>query len=738
TVTAGRLETTGLDAEYWYKNLRQTVRFEETVRLLLAQGFDAFIEASAHPVLTTPIESAVEAVEADAVVLGTLRRGEGGPDRFMTALAEAFTAGLPVDWRPLLPETSTGTVDLPTYAFQHQRYWLRDISAAGADDAAGLGLTGEGHPLLGASVSLADGQGYLLTGRLALSSHSWLRDHAVAGTVLLPGTAFVELAIRAGDSVGCGILDELALEAPLVLPEQGGVQVQVMVAAPNADGSRTVSVFSRPDDDTDREWVRNADGLLLPEHTTPVDADFEPTTWPPAGAQPVPLDAFYADLAEAGYGYGPAFQGLRAAWRLGDDVYADVALPAEQRENANRFGLHPALLDAALQAAALTDIGADGTAVRLPFVWSGVRLRASGASSLRVRLSADGGDSVAVDAVDGTGRPVFSADGLTLRPVEADQLSRVADETADSLFRLDWVPAPTRPTEQPRALADRTTVLDCPPTASPAGVGLADSVASATADALERIQEWLVSEGAADTAEAASRLVVVTHGAVAAGSGEVVSDLVHSAVWGLVRTAQSEHPGRFVLVDTDDSERSAAALDAAVHRGEPQLALRGGDLLVPRLARTGGPAEALVASSEVWRLESAGSGTLEGLVLGAAPEAVEPLGAGQLRVAVRAAGLNFRDVLIALGMYPGAASMGNEGAGVVTEVGPEATGFAVGDRVFGMFPDAFGPHAVADRRMVTKLPDGWSWEQAASVPVVFLTAYYGLVELGALRAGESV
>ncbi|MER6961904.1 SDR family NAD(P)-dependent oxidoreductase, partial [Streptomyces sp. NPDC000618] len=740
TVTAGRLETTALDAEYWYTNLRRTVRFEDTVRLLLAQGFDAFVEVSAHPVLTTPIESSVEAVEADAVVLGTLRRGEGGPDRFMTALAEAFTAGLPVDWRPLLPETGTGTVDLPTYAFQHQRYWLRDVSAAGADDAAGLGLTGEGHPLLGASVSLADGQGYLLTGRLSLSSHGWLRDHAVAGTVLLPGTAFVELAIRAGDSVGCGILDELALEAPLVLPEHGGVQLQVMVAAPNADGSRTVSVFSRPDDGADREWVRNADGLLLPEHTTPVDAAFEPTTWPPAGAQPVPLDAFYADLAEAGYGYGPAFQGLRAAWRLGDDVYADVALPAEQRENANRFGLHPALLDAALQAAALTDIGADGTAVRLPFVWSGVRLRASGASSLRVRLSANGGDSVAVDAVDGTGRPVFCADGLTLRPVEAEQLSRVADETADSLFRLDWVPAPapTRPTEQPRALADRTTVLDCPPMASPAGVGLADAVASATADALERIQEWLVSEGATDTAEAASRLVVVTHGAVAAGPGEVVSDLVHAAVWGLVRTAQSEHPGRFVLVDTDDSEQSAEALDAAVHSGEPQLALRGSDLLVPRLARTGGAAEALVPSSEVWRLESAGSGTLEGLVLGAAPEVVEPLGAGQLRVAVRAAGLNFRDVLIALGMYPGAASMGNEGAGVVTEVGPEVTGFAVGDRVFGMFPDAFGPHAVADQRMVAPIPDGWSWEQAASVPVVFLTAYYGLVELGTLRAGESV
>ncbi|WP_264935860.1 acyltransferase domain-containing protein, partial [Streptomyces sp. A012304] len=602
-VTAGRVETAALDAEYWYTNLRQTVRFEETVRLLLAQGFDAFVEASAHPVLTTPVESTVESADADAVVLGTLRRGEGGQERFTAALTEAFVNGLTVDWTPLVGE-GDAHVDLPTYTFQHQRYWLRDVSAAGADDATGLGLTGEGHPLLGASVSLADGQGLLLTGRLSLSSHPWLRDHAVAGSVLLPGTAFVELAIRAGDSVGCGVLDELALEAPLVLPEHGGVQVQVMVAAPGADGSRAVSVYSRPDDDTEREWVRNADGLLLPEHTasertTPEHAD-DGQVWPPADAQPIAMDTFYADLAEAGYAYGPSFQGLRAAWRVADDVCAEVALPAEQRENANRFGLHPALLDAALQAAALTGIGAGGATVRLPFVWNGVRLRASGASSLRVRLSVNGGDTVAVDAADTTGRPVFSARGLTLRPVTADQLSRTADDTADSLFRLDWVPAPVSSTEQPQAAADRTTVIDCTPPAS-ADAGLADSVARATADVLDRIQAWLADSGATDTGEAPSRLVVVTHGAVSAGPGDVVSDLVHAPVWGLVRTAQSEHPGRFVLVDTDDSPASAALLDAAAHSGEPQLALRAGQLLVPRLARGGGSTDALVASGGGWR-----------------------------------------------------------------------------------------------------------------------------------------
>ncbi|MFI1585819.1 SDR family NAD(P)-dependent oxidoreductase [Embleya sp. NPDC020630] len=695
------------------------------MRLLLAQGFDAFVEASAHPVLTTPIESTVEAADAEAVVLGTLRRDAGGLDDFTAALAQAYVDGLAVDWSPLVGEHTALDVELPTYAFRRRRYWLRDVVTGGADDAAGLGLTGEGHPLLGASVSLADGQGFLLTGRLSLSTHAWLGDHAVAGTVLLPGTAFVELAVRAGDSVGCGLLAELALEAPLVLPEQGGVRIQVVVAAPGADGGRAVSVFSRADDDADRVWTRHAGGLLLPDAAPPTDTGTAPTAWPPVGARPIELDRFYSDLAEAGYAYGLSFRGLCAAWRVGEDVYAEVALPAEQREHAHRFGIHPALLDAAVQVAALTGIGDARTAIRLPFVWSGVRLSASGASSLRVRLSVDDDDFVSIEATDGTGEPVFSVQSLTLRTITADRLAHAADETADSLFHLDWTPIPV--VEQPGA--DETTLLDCAPSAF--GDGLADAIVAATAEVLARIQGWLAAEG-----QARSRLVLVTHRAVAAGPTDVVTDLVHAPVWGLVRSAQTEHPGRFVLVDTDDSAASAALLDAAVRSGESQLALRHGDMLVPRLARAGA-ADALILPSGAWRLHTPGAGTPADLAPVPAPEAMEPLRSGQVRIAVRAAGLNFRDVLIALGMYPDAATMGGEGAGVVTEAGPGVSEFAVGDRVLGLFP-ALGQTAVADVRTLVQVPDGWSWEQAASVPVAFVTAYYGLSALGRLGAGESV
>ncbi|MHA4820415.1 acyltransferase domain-containing protein, partial [Streptomyces aculeolatus] len=224
TVTGEVLDTAGLTADYWFRNLRQPVRFEEVTGALLAQGHRVFIEASPHPVLTVGVQETIDAAGAQATTLGTLRRDEGGPDRFAAALGEAFVHGVPVEWPRLFAGTGARRVELPTYAFQHQRYWM--TSAAGdTGDPAGLGLDTADHPLLGAALHLPDGSA-VLTGRVSVHTQPWLADHAVAGTVLLPGTGFLELAVRAGDEVGCDRVEELTLEAPLVLPDKGGVAVQ--------------------------------------------------------------------------------------------------------------------------------------------------------------------------------------------------------------------------------------------------------------------------------------------------------------------------------------------------------------------------------------------------------------------------------------------------------------------------------------------------------------------------------
>ncbi|KNB50932.1 type I polyketide synthase [Streptomyces caatingaensis] len=768
TVTGEWLTGPVTDAGYWYRNLRQTVELADAVTALLSQGFGAFVEVSAHPVLTVPVQETLEGT--DAVVLGTLRRDEGGVERFLTSLAEAHSRGVDLDWNAVFG--TARRVDLPTYAFQRERFWPKTVAGTGDVTSAGLGSTG--HPLLGAAVTLADGEGVLLTGRLSRATHAWLVDHQVAGAVLVPGTAFVELAVRAGEEVGCGLVEELTLEAPLVLPERGGIHLQLKVGADDGTGRRTLDVFSRAEDAAEDEpWTRHATGVLAEE--SGAAAPFPAAgVWPPAGAEPVDLGAFYDGLAGVGMSYGPAFQGVRTVWRHGDEVFAEVALP--DGVDAAGFGLHPALLDSALHpltlGIVLPEAQQDGGRPWLPFAWEGVALRASGATALRVHLAPAGTGAVAVTVADPTGTVVASAASLSLRPMAAAALDAARSAGADAMFRLLWSGiAADRPAASARyallgadelglgaalktsgaraetyadlaalgeVVASGTplpdaVLLGCPSVDGPVA-GQPEAARAAVARVLAVAQEWIADERFAD-----ARLVVVTRGAVGVLPGEDV-DLTHAPVWGLVRSAQTENPGRFALLDLDGADGSAAALAGALAAaGEPQIALRDGAAYAPRLARPAA-AEELTPPDGVaaWRLDLTARGTLENLALVPADDAVAPLAEGQVRVAVRAAGMNFRDALIALDMYPGTGSVGGEGAGTVLEVGPGVGRFAVGDKVMGIFPKAFGPVAVADHRMLAPVPQGWTFEEAAGASVVFSTAYHALVELADLRPGERI
>ncbi|MEU1288815.1 SDR family NAD(P)-dependent oxidoreductase, partial [Kitasatospora sp. NPDC005856] len=737
TVDDAWLDTTALDAAYWYRNLRRTVRLEEAVRALAADGHAFFVEVSPHPVLTSAVQDTLDSAEATAVAAGTLRRDHGGPGRFRTALAALHVRGRSVAWPAVFP--GARRIDLPTYAFQHERFWL-DTTATTVGDAVDLGLGSADHPLLGASLTLADGDGLLLTGRLSLHTHPWLADHAVLGSVLLPGTAFLDLLVHAGDQAGCDRVDELALESPLVLPETGGIALQLRVGPADENGRREVTVHSlREDAPLDAPWVRHASGWLAQAPQTLRTATEDLTAWPPAGATAVDLDGYYDRLAEGGLGYGPAFRGLRAAWLDGDDIYAEVRLPEDQRPRAERYGLHPALLDAALHALGCDVDGGEGLGL-LPFAWSGVTLHASGATELRVRLSRTGRDSVSLLVADRSGAPVASADSFVLRPIATPgAVARPA--TPDSLFRLDWtaVPLPEETVEPYRTDSLDTLPAEVPEAVlvridAPAEGDTAEQVRAVTHRVLDLLQTWL-----AEDRFGRARLVLATTGAVAVRPGAAVTDLACAAAWGLVRSAQSENPDRIVLVDLDGSPASAAALPAALATGEPQLALREGTVLAARLARAAGSGALTPPAGTPWRLDTTGRGTLDNLTLTACPDTLEPLAPGHVRVALRAAGLNFRDVLNALGMYPGQAGLlGNEGAGTVLEVADDVTGLAPGDRVMGMFAGSFGTTAVTDHRLLVRMPRGWDFTEAASTPIVFLTAYYALTDLAALRAGESV
>ncbi|WP_245737825.1 SDR family NAD(P)-dependent oxidoreductase [Streptomyces sparsogenes] len=758
TVTGRRIDGTTMGADYWYTNLRRQVRFQEATEALLADGHGVFIECSPHPVLTIGVQETMDQSGANATALGTLRRDEGGWDRFLLALGQAHAHGVTVDWSAVFPD-GTSPADLPTYAFQRRRYWL-DATAGAAGDPASLGLAPADHPLLGAVTVLAEGDEVVLTGRLGLDTHPWLADHAVAGAVLVPGAVFVELAVRAGDEVGCDRLEEMVLASPLVLPEQGGSDLQLVVGGPDEDGRRTLGGYARPSG-SDRPWSRHVTGVLAAGGAA---RPFDLAQWPPEGAQPVPVEGCYDQLAEGGYRYGPAFRSLRAVYRRETEVFAEVVLPEEQRGKAAAFGIHPALLDGALHASGLSAVRGDSEGrMALPFAWNGVSLAATGAELLRVRLAPVGEDGMSVQATDASGHPVISIEALVTRPFTAGQLPGGGEDTGDTLLRVAYTPLTGprtgAPTDDWAAIATGTepthhgvrryddldalaaavdgglpappaALLPCEPV--PDDGDLPGALRRRLGEVLHTVQRWL-----ADERFAASRLVVVTRGAVAAAEGEDVTDLVHAPVWGLIRSAQSEHPDRLVLVDLEGPELPEAVA-AAVAAGEKRIVVRDGTVRVAGLVPAASGGALTLPEEPHWRLDIAGPATLENLGLVAAEEP-GPLAPGRIRVRVRAAGVNFRDVLIALGMYPGdGAFRGSEGAGVVVEAAPDVTSVAVGDRVMGMFQGAFGSTAVADARSVVPVPPGWTDEQAAAVPIAFVTAWYGLVDLAGLKAGESV
>ncbi|UWM50632.1 SDR family NAD(P)-dependent oxidoreductase [Streptomyces carpaticus] len=685
--------------EHWVEHVRRPVRFHDAVVGLYGAGVRRFVELGPHGVLAAMVP---QSVDGPVVAESLLRRDRPEAVSAVSALGRLFAAGLGVDWPALLP--GGRRIELPTYPFQHSRYWL----ASGAPAAAGA------HPLAPSVVTIPGSGETVLTGDWSTAALPWLADHVVTGSVVVPGTAWIDLVTAAADETGTVTVEELVLEAPLVLPEGGTVRVQAVVGtAEDGTARRPVTVYSATPDDG---WLCHARGTLSPR-TAPA----APLTgsWPPPDARPADLTGFYQDRAAAGVAYGPAFQGVRAAWTTDDTVWAELALPDGTEPDGHT--LHPALLDAALQVSGLLPgHHPEPGRTELPFAFNEITLHATGASTVRVQATRTP-EGPAIELFDSAGAPVATLGSLVLRPLaEGLPATGTADPVLqDALFHLDRVAV--EPAARPLG---EVTVLDL--TEETGTPHAAPDARELTARALTGIRAHLADDR---PERDGTRLVVVVRDTPAG-----------AAVTGLVRSARTENPGRLVLVTAGRDTTAAQAAEAAARSEEPELHLHDGRLTAPRLARGTGDGLALPGpdTGTAWHLDVTEPGTLENLAFVPDPAPQGPPAAGQVRIAVRAAGMNFRDVLIALGMYPGTAALGGEGAGVVVEVGPGVTRFRPGDRVMGLLRDGFGPRAEADERALVRIPDGWSDEQAASVPIVFITAYYGLRDLAALRAGQRV
>ncbi|MPY33712.1 SDR family NAD(P)-dependent oxidoreductase [Streptomyces adustus] len=578
--------------EYWVRHVRDAVRFADGITSLHEQGVTVFLEAGPAGVLTALGQECAEG----SLFVPFQRANVPEAQAAVTAAGRLFTAKVTPNLAALAP--GGRRVDLPTYAFQRDWYWLRHLETR--SDAVSLGLAPAGHPVLGAITRLPESDGVLATGLLSLRSHPWLADHAVAGTVVVPGAALVELVVRAGDEAGASTIEELVIEAPLVLAASGGVRVQVVVGALQ-DGRRAVSLYSLAQDAGPQSpWTRHVTGTLVEQAGEAGKFDF--SLWPPAGARKLDLDGFYEGRRAAGLEYGPAFQGLTAVWTEGEEVYAEVVLPDGQEPGA--FAIHPALLDAALQAGVLR--GADTGQTLLPFAWNQVALHASGASALRVRVAPAGAEGVALEIADDTGAPVASIGALVTRPLSPEAFG--ASRALDALFRIERTPVTVGAEDVPFVVtgadlsglgSDLPAVVIADLTEAQAADGPARALELA-GRALELVQAW--------PAGCESTLVLRTKGADAA-------DPAAAAVWGLVRSAQTENPGQYVLVDADDSVAPGRIAAAAVV-GEPQLVIRDATVAALRLTRAGATAAPAgrPLDPEGTVLISGGTGTLGALL----------------------------------------------------------------------------------------------------------------------------
>ncbi|MFF9703510.1 SDR family NAD(P)-dependent oxidoreductase [Streptomyces griseofuscus] len=618
TVEGDRVPGQDLTAAYWYRNLREPVRFAETVTAMVSHGYDAFIEISPHPVLLTSLRQILDQADSDAPVCATLRRDQGSYERFLRAAAEAYVQGHEVDWAALHTGAwSEGPAPegLPTYPFEGRRFWLPSqmnateaaVPAAVQPSVSRTRISAGGHPFLASVVETVDGTA-VLSGRLSIRSHPWLLDHRVEDRPLLPGTAFAELLLSAGRELDCPALDELVLRDPLFLPTDGTqVDVQVTVRPADAQGKRAVAVHSRPAA-ADSQWRHHAEGLLSPDAPRP-----NPTRLPiEPGTGQLETDTLYARLREMGYGYGDAFRGVRGGEHGDGWSRSRVVLPDSARINHSGFALHPALSDAALHAAVACGlIGTPATEeIAVPFVFNDVHVGdlddAVQCWAVARRVAPD---AIALTLTDDDGHVLLSVNRMVVRGLERPDRQPEQEEAV--LYTTEWVEAEGEPgverrlcvvgADGPLASSLRNTahggiavatldeaimivralpgdwqvVLSTPST----GSGTAADVHDTAEWTLKAIQQWTLAEDLAGRAQ----LTFLTRNAVAV-PGDDTHDLASAALWGMVRTAQTENPGHIRVIDVDDA--AVAEPDptvAALRRSEAQLAVRAGRLLRPYL-----------------------------------------------------------------------------------------------------------------------------------------------------------
>lgn len=762
--------------DYWASQARHAVRFSDVARWFSQHRTTTVLEIGPDAVLTALGRANTDPQASigipDTQWIPTLRKDRDESRPLVAALAALHAQGLPLDWTQLLPRAPRAA--LPTYPFQHRRYWLH--SAPLGRSASGGGIAPLTHPFLEAGVEMADQQGWIFSGTLSPQKAAWIYEHKVNGITVAAGAMTSELILKAGLHIGCDRLDELVMHTFLPLPENTAVDIQLRIGSPDTEGRHPTDFYFRlpPEQDdeanADTFWQRHASGYLVKNAPTPpVWPELAASSaWPPAGAVPIDLKALY----ERPGAQGPAFQRLTAAWRADDGIYLEVELAEDQIDSAAGYCIHPILLDSSMQTAFIDTIKGD----KVPVLFSidGLSLYAKDFSRVRGHLVThilsddDSGHSEhELRLADTAGMPVASIEAIVLRSYTT-QATQASAGRRQPPYLLNWrAPAAERSapvgkirwvTSEPTQLSQRyplfdadapvfdsiQAVIEALPTpggeneivvyvpALNAGNTLTSETQTLAYEVMLALRAWATDERTAGRA-----LAIMTHQALAVADDDTVIHLDHAPLWGLVSTAMIEYPGRFIVLDIDDATswtHLPEALGTALS-GETQIALRHDRTLVPRLTKTRGNEADILALPDAasWQLSfEAVSGTLAPHIT-PYPQAEAPLSGQQVRVEVRA--LSFNIPPLTAPLHAGGAFF----AGVVTDTGPDTHQLKPGDRVMGLFGnDAPCSCPIANESQLAVVPPSWTLPQAASTAADYVGVWLWVRGVAALQSGERV
>jgi len=777
---------------YWREHILQPVRFSESIAALREMDCNTYVEIGPNPTLLSMAQRCLPDEAGSLAWLPSLRKGRSDWDTLLTSLGELFARGAEINWNALQADYPAGRrIALPTYPFQRDRYWVEPEEPTASPTAPSSHLNGPVRIPPGGDLGFS----------LALNSTTpaYVRDHRIFNTVIFPGSGYLDLIVEAAQALGyaaCRITDFEIFEA-LVLPEEQQFSVQI-VLRPQENGQASFEVFSLEESaggslQTAGEWKKRAAGTLAPE-TDPEEINADLTGLQSRYAIQVDAAEYYQRLAVIGLEYGERFRGLEGLWReqRSGSALGKVALPAAVAREAKDFTIHPGVLDACFQiiGAALPQQSVDENiympvrvdefrVYRRPgqIVYCHIQMRPGGSDEL---LTAD------LTLMDEHGKVWAEINGLRARRASQQALQNLTSARLEQwLYHIEWQPRPfeaAATAEQPGRwliLADRGGVgsklaNEMRGHGANCDVVTLDGNEFEEADALQLLQGFenldgiihlwsldadnrdpfgaqkLVTGSALSLMKALGktglqpRVWLVTCHAQPAGDGWGQISLAQSPLWGFGRSLALEYRdlwGGLADLDTVDNHNALAVLARQIltSDGEDQVAFRHDERLVARLKRLSLPATPAgesQASPTGYELAISEPGVLDGIRMETAERAAP--GPGEVEIQVFASGLNFRDVLNVLGMYPGEIPLGNECSGVVTAVGKGVKGIHPGDFVIALGAGTFRSHLITKAELVFDKPHTLSFTEAATVPTAFLTAWYGLHYLANLQTGQRV